>query len=137
MRTITARVQLEKKKRNLWSWVSRGLTPRRTETASRKVTLTLAFQLTVAHALGFLVSNSRILPTDLNTGTITSNHYEFLSFLLQSAWTADSSELDPILQFQSPWFLILYSSILISTQLSQTKSKLCYDRRSVGQSVLE
>jgi hypothetical protein len=34
------------------------------------------FQFTVAHALGFSVSTSRLLATDLNTGTITSNHYE-------------------------------------------------------------
>jgi hypothetical protein len=41
------------------------------------------FQFTVAHALGFSVSTSRILATDLNTGTITLNPYEvFLSFLL-------------------------------------------------------
>jgi hypothetical protein len=33
-------------------------------------------------------------------GTIISNHYEvFLSFLVQSHWTADPPELDPILQF--------------------------------------
>jgi hypothetical protein len=39
------------------------------------------FQFTVAHALGFSVSTSRCLVADLNTGTITSNHYEvFLSF---------------------------------------------------------
>jgi hypothetical protein len=57
-------------------------------------------QFTVAHAPGFLVSTSRILATDLNTGTITSNHYEvFLPFLLQSLWTADSPELYPVLQF--------------------------------------
>jgi hypothetical protein len=31
---------------------------------------------TVAHTLGFSVSTSRILATDLNTGKITSNHYE-------------------------------------------------------------
>jgi hypothetical protein len=30
-------------------------------------------QFTVAHALGFSVSTSRLLATDLNTGTITSN----------------------------------------------------------------
>jgi hypothetical protein len=41
------------------------------------------FQFTVAHALGFSVSTSRILATDFNTGTITSNHNGvFLSFLL-------------------------------------------------------
>jgi hypothetical protein len=42
-------------------------------------------QFIAAHALGFSVSTSRCLVADLNTGTITSNHYEvFLSFLLQS-----------------------------------------------------
>jgi hypothetical protein len=45
----------------------------------------LAF--TVAHALGFSVSTSRLLATDLNTETSTSNQYEvFLSFLVQSPW---------------------------------------------------
>jgi hypothetical protein len=40
------------------------------------------FQFTVAHALGFSVSTSRLLATDLNTETITANHYEvFLPFL--------------------------------------------------------
>jgi hypothetical protein len=34
-------------------------------------------------------------------GTITSNHCEvFLPFLVQSPWTADPPELDPILQFE-------------------------------------
>jgi hypothetical protein len=40
-----------------------------------------------AHALGFLVSTSRLLTADLNIETITSNHYEvFLSFRVQSPW---------------------------------------------------
>jgi hypothetical protein len=52
------------------------------------------FQFTVAHALGFSVSTSRLLKTDLNKETITSNHYVvFLSSLT------------------------LYSSVLICTQL--------------------
>jgi hypothetical protein len=39
-------------------------------------------QFTVAHALGFSVFTSRLLATDLNTETSTSNHYEvFLQFL--------------------------------------------------------
>jgi hypothetical protein len=62
----------------------------------------------------------RFLATDLNTGTISSNHNEvFLPFLVQSPWTADSPERDPIFQFclQSPWFLILYSSVLISLKV--------------------
>jgi hypothetical protein len=69
-------------------------------------------QFTVAHVVGFSVSTSRILATDFNTGTITSNHYEDLSFLLQSPWAADSPERDPIVQFQCQWFLTLYSSVL-------------------------
>jgi hypothetical protein len=48
-----------------------------------------------------LLFTIRFLATDLNTETITSNHHEvFLPFLVQSPWTADSPELDPILQFQ-------------------------------------
>jgi hypothetical protein len=62
--------------------------------------LIYTFQYTIAHALGFLVSTSRILAMDLNTGTITSNHYEvFLSFLLHSPWIANSPELNQILKF--------------------------------------
>jgi hypothetical protein len=45
-------------------------------------------QFTNAHALGFSVSTSRHLATDLNTETITSNHHEvFLLFRLQSLCT--------------------------------------------------
>jgi hypothetical protein len=44
-------------------------------------------QFTVAHALEFSVSTSRLLATDLNTENSTSNHYEvFLIFLVQSPW---------------------------------------------------
>jgi hypothetical protein len=39
-------------------------------------------RFTVAHALGFSASTSRLLATDLNTETITTNPYEvFLSSL--------------------------------------------------------
>jgi hypothetical protein len=45
------------------------------------------FHFTVAHALGFSVSTSRLLATDLKTETSFWNHYEvFLSFLVQSPW---------------------------------------------------
>jgi hypothetical protein len=82
------------------------------------------FQFTVAQALQFAVSTSRILATNLKTGTITSNRYEvFSSFLIQSPWTADSPELDQILEFYSylssliccihiPLFLTPWSSVL-------------------------
>jgi hypothetical protein len=42
-------------------------------------------QFTVTHKLGFSVSTNRLLATDLNTETSTSNRYEvFLPFLVQS-----------------------------------------------------
>jgi hypothetical protein len=60
------------------------------------------FQFTVAHAIGFSVSTSRIRATGLDTGTITSNHYEvFLPFFIPSSWTDDSPELDPVQSFES------------------------------------
>jgi hypothetical protein len=71
---------------------------------------------TVTHALQSSVSTSRLLATDLNTETITSNHYEvFLPFLVQSPWNLET-QLKTLLGCSKP------------------KSKLCYDRRSVGQS---
>jgi hypothetical protein len=51
-------------------------------------------QFTVAHALGFSISTSRLLAMDINTETSTTNHYEF--FLCS---------------------VTLYSSVLICTQL--------------------
>jgi hypothetical protein len=74
--------------------------------------------------LGFSVFTSRLLATDLNTETSTSDHYEV--FLL--------------LRFQSPWNLRTRLKTLSLTHsfslgLPASKSKLCYDRRSVGQSV--
>jgi hypothetical protein len=58
------------------------------------------FQFTVAHTLRFSFSTSRLLATDLNTETSTSNHSEVLwSFLVHAPWTADFPELETILQF--------------------------------------
>jgi hypothetical protein len=46
------------------------------------------FSFAVPHALGFPVSNSRLIETDLNTETSTSTYYEvFLLFRLQSLCT--------------------------------------------------
>jgi hypothetical protein len=82
------------------------------------------FQFTIAHAPGFSVSTRRLLALDLNTETITSNHYEvFLPFLVQSPWTADSPELDPILQFY-PQLISSLSSldyVLICIQLTSSQ----------------
>jgi hypothetical protein len=58
------------------------------------------FQSTVTYALGFSVSTSRLLATDLDTETSTSAPYEvFLPFRLQSLWklgTKNSSGLTPL-----------------------------------------
>jgi hypothetical protein len=71
------------------------------------------FQFTTVHTLGFSAPTNRILAMDLNTETITSNHYEvFLPFLVQSPWNANPPELDPILTPVS-LFLNLYSFVLI------------------------
>jgi hypothetical protein len=44
-------------------------------------------QFTVAHALGFSLVTTRLLATDLNTETSTSNYYEVsLPFLVQIPW---------------------------------------------------
>jgi hypothetical protein len=43
------------------------------------------FQFTAPHTLGFSLSTSRRFVADLNTETITSNHYEvLLPFILRS-----------------------------------------------------
>jgi hypothetical protein len=84
------------------------------------------FQFTVARALGFSVSSSRPLATDLNTEAITTNHYEiFLPFHVQSPWIADSPELNPILQFYGQPISSLSSLdfLLICTKLSHLSCK--------------
>jgi hypothetical protein len=52
-------------------------------------------QLTVTHALGFFVSTSRLLATDLNTDTVTSNHYEVFLCSTNFPWLfpPENSEL--------------------------------------------
>jgi hypothetical protein len=91
------------------------------------------FQFTVAHPLGFSVTISRILATDLNTGTITSNWYEaFFSFLLQSPWITDTTELDPNLQFYQSSLVYLqadsrYTDVARTTQKTPSLARiLCY-----------
>jgi hypothetical protein len=63
------------------------------------------FQFTVAQAIGSSISISSILATALNTGTVTSNHYEDLSFLLQSPLDCRLSKTRPnslILSISTP-----------------------------------
>jgi hypothetical protein len=76
------------------------------------------FQFTAAHALGMSVSTSRCLVADLNTETITLNHYEiFLPFLIQSPWTADSLNSD-LRRLSSPVLSPLWSSLLAANTIS-------------------
>jgi hypothetical protein len=89
-------------------------------------------QFAVVHALGFSVFTSRLLATDLNTETSTSNHNKvFLPFLVQSSWTADSPELDPILQFYRQPISSLSSLdfVLTCTQLISAANMLPLYRR--------
>jgi hypothetical protein len=49
------------------------------------------FQFIVTHALGLSVFTNRLLATDLNTKTNTSNYYDvFLPFLVQSPWNLET-----------------------------------------------
>jgi hypothetical protein len=74
-----------------------------------------------------------LLATDLNTGTITSSHYEvFLPFLPGSRRYAD-----PVFQFYLSSLVCSIPLPLVLGTLLSLKSKLCYDRWSVGQSLLE
>jgi hypothetical protein len=70
------------------------------------------FQCSVAHALWFSVSTSRILATD-----ITSNHCDVLSFLLQPPWTVDSLNSD-LRRLNSPILSPVWSSLLDANTLS-------------------
>jgi hypothetical protein len=78
------------------------------------------FQFTVAHALRFSVSTSRILATDLNAGTITSNHWQY--HLLPTRHSTGTPL--PILQF-------LYWTVLTCTQLSPWFTASIYDSRYI------
>jgi hypothetical protein len=55
-------------------------------------------QFTVAHALRFSVSTSRLLATDINTETITSNNYEVFLSSTNFPWlsSTQNSELNSV-----------------------------------------
>jgi hypothetical protein len=89
------------------------------------------FQFTAAHALGFSVFTSRLLATDFNMETSTSNHYEvFLLFRFRSVWnfgTKNSSGLTP------PAYDRLVTALELTLSKSKSKSKSHCDWRSVSQ----
>jgi hypothetical protein len=68
-------------------FISTSVTSSLNHAQNRSIADLHTFRFTVAHALGFSVSASRPLATDLNTETSTSNHFKvFLPFLVQSPW---------------------------------------------------
>jgi hypothetical protein len=78
------------------------------------------FQFTVVHALWFSIYTSHILATDLNTETITSNHYEVFLPFPAAANSEDST------QFSSGWTLhgnSTTSSPIQSSTQSQSQSQ--------------
>jgi hypothetical protein len=82
-------------------------------------------QFTVAHALGFSVSTSLVPVTELDTETSASDHYEVFSpFLVQSLWNLGND--------QKLFWTCKYTALPACAR-NKVKSKLCYDRRSVGQ----
>jgi hypothetical protein len=96
------------------------------------------FQFTVAHALGFSVFTSRILAMDLNTGTITWNHYEVFSlFLLESHYTPLSenvlnystlslqSHIQPLFSLPSLISLRAYSCYIYAARTTQKTQFYC------------
>jgi hypothetical protein len=88
-------------------------------TRTYKLSLIYTLSSSPLHTLGFSVSTSRLVATDLNTGTITSYYYKvFLSFLLQSLWNAK-----PILHSNSP-VSALHGTNLYSINLVESLSTI-------------
>jgi hypothetical protein len=76
----------------------------------------LSLQFTVAHALRFSVSTSRLLATVLNTETSTSNHYEvFLPFIVQLPWNI-GTQLKTRLNSFAASGLVLYGRGMDNTE---------------------
>jgi hypothetical protein len=86
----------------------------------------------VAQALGFSAFTSRILATDLS-----QSHCNFNSHM-KSSWRSLIPFL-PFMQLPIPKTTQLLSTTVLQSLLLYyySKSKSCYDPRSVGQSVLE
>jgi hypothetical protein len=87
------------------------------------------FQFTLAHALGFSVSISGLLATDINTETSTSNHYEvFFPLLVQSPWNLGTQ---PKLSLAASG-LVLYSRGRANAEnTSHVIAKHCWDVTSL------
>jgi hypothetical protein len=84
----------------------------------------LTFQFTVAHALGLSVSSSRLLATDLNTESSTSDHYEVcLLFRLQSVWNLGTKNSSGPTSPAYDW-LVRQLSLSLNSLLSKA---LCTD----------
>jgi hypothetical protein len=77
------------------------------------------FQFTATHALGFSVSTSRCLVVDLNTETITLNHYEVFPSFPAAVNSEDLIHFssDRTLHRNSSVLQSLYCMVLICTKL--------------------
>jgi hypothetical protein len=90
------------------------------------------YPFTVAPALGFSVVTGCILGTDLNTETVTSNHYEVFSlFRLQSPWNL-GTQLKTLLLLTPPaydcpqtTFVVTYLGLGPTENTSRLHALLC------------
>jgi hypothetical protein len=90
-------------------------------------------QFTVAHALGFSVSTSRLLTTVFNTETSTSNHYKvFLLFRLQSLWNLGTKTSSGLTPPAYDWLVTAPELILSSQSQSQSQSNVTTDGKSAS-----
>jgi hypothetical protein len=88
-------------------------------------------QFTFAQALGFSVSTIRLLATDLNTQTITSNHYEVcLSSLTLYFSVLICTQLIFTIHYGYATFLFLYYQLLLAQSQSQ-KSQSYFTTRGL------
>jgi hypothetical protein len=93
------------------------------------------FQFTVVHALGFSVYTSRILATDLNTGTITWNYYEVvLSFSSSITLDCRLTRTRPNSPIQSLLCCIPILLVMDSVLISATNRFPLY---SLGSDIME
>jgi hypothetical protein len=104
----------------MFGFISTSVTSSLNHTSIQPYRQFAQFPISVAHALGFPVFTSRLLATDFNTETSTSNHYEvFLLFLLQLLWnlgTEHSHTSSLRLTRDCPWT----NSVTAFTSLTNT-----------------
>jgi hypothetical protein len=104
------------------SWVTHSVIITLTYRSYSSITVLHTFQFTVVHALGFSLPTSRLLATDLNTETITSNHWSTHSkhytqtnsstHTIKSSPTMKLPRLSPAENFQRTDFSLFYKPLI-------------------------